>query len=440
MKKVLTTVASFALAVTLAACSGSSSVTPAASVVQDGSTGSVSSSSVGSEAGGTISGKIGVILVGDENEGYTAAHMEGIATAAKALGIPDNQIIWKYNIGETQDCEDAAVDLVDQGATLVVSNSYGHQTFMETVASNNPDVTFIAMTGDGAATSGLSNFKNAFNQTYQSRYVSGVVAGMKLAELVADGTVSKEATPDAYVGDDIKIGYVGAFPYAEVVSGYTAFYLGVKSVVENVHMFVEYTNSWADLTKEAETANSLIAKGCVIISQHADTTGAPSAIQSAFESGKVVYSVGYNVSMLSVAPDAALTSASNDWSVYYTYAFSKWLDGNSLGIATDWSEGYDTGAVCITELGKSVAEGTEEKVAEVEDAIKSGTLNVFDSAAFTVGGEMIDDELMVDLDFDGNGDIKPVEDGIFYESNTKAGFRSAPYFSLRIDGIEEAGV
>jgi len=432
MKKILTTVLSLAVAAGLAGCSGSST---SAATSNAGSEANASSET----ATASVDGKIGVILVGDENEGYTAAHMEGISNAAKALGIADDQIIWKYNIGETQDCKDAAVDLVDSGATLVISNSYGHQSFMQEAASEYPDVTFISMTGDTAADSGLANFKNAFNQTYQSRYVSGVVAGMKLKELVDNGTVTKEALPDAFVGDDIKIGYVGAFPYAEVVSGYSAFYLGVKSIVPNVHMIVEYTNSWADQTKESETANSLISKGCVIISQHADTTGAPSAIQAALEGGKTVYSVGYNVSMLAVAKDAALTSASNDWSVYYKYAFQKFLDGQAMDILTDWSEGYDTGAVCVTDLGDSCAEGTAEKVAEVEAAIKDGSLNVFDCSTFTVGGAALTDADGVDTTFDGEANLFPIKDGVFYESDVKNGFRSAPYFSFRIDGIEESG-
>ena len=428
MKKILTTAMSLILAASMVGCSsGTPETNDAGNSEETNETASA--------------GKIGVIYVGDDNEGYTAAHIEGIHEAAKALGIADDQIIEKFEIGETQDCKEAAVDLVESGATMVISNSYGHQSFMEEAAAEYPDVTFISMTGDTAAASGLPNFKNAFNQTYQSRYVSGVVAGMKLKELIDNGTVTKENLPDAFTGDDIKIGYVGAYPYAEVVSGYTAFYLGVKSVVENVHMYVEYTNSWADQTKESETANSLIAKGCVIISQHADTTGAPAAIETALNSGKTVYSVGYNVSMLAVAPKAALTSSSNDWSVFYKYAFKKWLDGEAMDIATDWSEGYETGAVRITELGESVAEGTAEKVAEVEAAIKDGTLNVFDASTFTVDGKTIDEKTGVDINFDPafEPDIFPVRDGVFYESDTKNGMRSAPYFSLRIDGIEEAG-
>ena len=428
MKKFLTTALSVLTALSLTACSSS---TPASDEAENNTDSSTENETV------TTNGKIGVILVGDENEGYTAAHMEGIKKAAADLGIASEDIMWKYMIEENQACADAAEDLVDQGATLVVSNSYGHQTYMQQVAANYPDVAFISMTGDTAAGSGLANFKNAFNQTYQSRYVSGVVGGMKLAELIENGEVSKEKTPDAYTADgDIKIGYVGAFPYAEVVSGFTAFYLGVKSIVPNVHMIVEYTSSWADQVAEGTTAEKLIADGCVIISQHADTTGAPAAIQAANESGKPVYSVGYNVSMLEVAPKAALTSASNDWSVYYNYAFKQWLDGKAMDIVTDWSEGYETGAVNITALGESCAAGTDAKVAEVEAAIKDGSLNVFDTATFTINGEAMTEETGCDLDFDGTADIFPVKDGVFYESNTKDGFRSAPYFGFIIDGIE----
>ncbi|MBE6108831.1 MAG: BMP family ABC transporter substrate-binding protein [Erysipelotrichaceae bacterium] len=425
MKKLLTAALSAMMALSLTACGSS---TPASDKEDE---------APAEEAAVETNGKIGVILVGDENEGYTAAHIEGINKAAADLGIAPENIMWKYMIEENQACADAAEDLVDQGATLVISNSYGHQTYMQQVAADHSDVTFISMTGDTAANSGLANFKNAFNQTYQSRYVSGIVGGMKLAELVANGEVSPEKTPEAYTADgDIKIGYVGAFPYAEVVSGFTAFYLGVKAIVPNVHMIVEYTSSWADQVAEGTTAEKLIADGCVIISQHADTTGAPSAIQAANDSGKPVYSVGYNVSMLEVAPKAALTSASNDWSVYYNYAFKQWLDGKAMDIPADWSEGYETGAVNITALGESCAEGTDAKVAEVEAAIKDGSLNVFDVTTFTVGGKALTEEDGCDLDFDGTADIFPVSNGAFHESDTKNGMRSAPYFSFIIDGID----
>ena len=231
---------------------------------------------------------------------------------------------------------------------------------------------------------------------------------------------------------NIKLGYVGAFPYAEVVSGYTGFYLGVKSIVPNVVMDVSYTNSWYDPTAEAEAANALVSSGCIIISQHADSTGAPAACEALLAGGTTVYCVGYNVDMLSVAPKAALTSAQNDWSVYYTYAFTACSAAKT--IVTDWAKGYTDGAVMISALGESCAAGTAEKVAEVEAALKAGTLNVFDTATFTVGGQTVTSYLAIDTNGDWAGDTgEAIADGVFHEST----LRSAPYFGLRIDGITE---
>ena len=416
--------------VPFAGCSQQAQETPATeSVAQESTAQESPAEASAAEAPAADAVKIGVILVHDENTGYDSAHIEGIRKAAATAGFADDQIIWKYNIAEDESCYDTATDLVEQGCGYIFSDSYGHQSYMQQAASENPDVTFVSMTGDTAALSKLPNFKNAFNDTYQSRYVSGVVAGMKLAELVADDKVA-DSNKDA--DGNIKLGYVGAFPYAEVVSGYTGFYLGVKSIVENVVMDVSYTNSWYDPTAEAEAANALVSSGAIIISQHADSTGAPSACEALLEGGTTVYCVGYNVDMLSVAPKAALTSAQNDWSVYYTYAFNCIKNGEE--IATDWAQGYSEGAVMISALGESCAKGTAEKVAEVEAGLKDGSLNVFDTSKFTVGGKPVTSAMAIDTDGDFVPDSEEaVSDGVFHEST----IRSAPYFGLRIDGITE---
>ena len=375
--------------------------------------------------------KVGVILVGDENEGYTYAHIDGIKKAAANVGIPEENILWKYSVPEDESCYEAAVDLVDQGCKAVFSNSYGHQSFMQQAAGENPEVQFVAMTGDTAAMSGLSNFSNAFTNVYESRYVSGVVAGMKVAELVDNGALS-DANFDA--DGNVLIGYVGAYPYAEVVSGYTAFFLGVQSVYEKVSMEVTYTNSWFDIAAEGEAANALMADGCVIIGQHADSTGAPAAIQAANAQGKPVYSVGYNVDMLGVAPDAALTSATNNWSVYYTDAFTALVNGEK--IPTDWAKGYSADAVAITALGSSAADGTQAKVDETIAAIKDGSLHVFSTDSFTVGGSKVEShkvDMNGDFDNEDEEDKEAIWDGYFHESE----LRAAPSFDLRIDGIKE---
>ena len=384
--------------------------------------------------------KIGVILVGDETEGYTLSHINGVKDAAAELGIPENNIIWKYKCPEDQTCYDAALDCIGQGCNVIISNSYGHQTYMVLAAEEYPDVTFVSMTGDFSALTGLDNFKNAFTKIFQARYVSGVVAGMKVAELLESGELSPEKQPNSFDADgNVKIGYVGAFDYAEVVSGYTSFFLGLRSIVPNVVMEVNYTNSWFDIDKEAAAAEALIAKGCVIIGQHADSTGAPAATQKLLDAGNLCYSVGYNIDMIPTAPTAALTSPTNVWSKFYGELFTSLMNGEA--VAADWAKGYEADAVKITALSDSCAAGTAEKVEEVIAGIKDGSIKVFDASTFTVGGETLTsapvdmtimDWATMTVAYAGET-YEAIVDGAFEESS----FRSAPYFALRIDGITE---
>jgi len=375
---------------------------------------------------------VGAIMVGDESEGYTKAHMDGINAAKTFLegkGATVN-IVWKKSIGEDASCATACTETITAGASLVITNSYGHQFAIGDTVAANPAVTFVSMTGDLAAGSGNANWKNAFTDIYQSRYVSGVAAGLKLKQLVEDGKLS--ATN--YNGENIKIGYVGAYPYAEVVSGYTAFYLGIKSVVSNIVMSVKYTNSWFDFNKENETAKALIADGCVIIGQHADSEGAPTACETAFDEGTLVYSVGYNVGMLTAAPRASLTSATNNWAVYYTYLFYQKLTGAEIDV--DWHAGYAAGAVGITELnGKAFKTDISAQLADVVAGVKNGTIKVFDCANFTVNGA----HLTTYTGAYGMGGAEAIaKDGEVYYFNEST-LRSAPYFDIRIDGITESG-
>ena len=413
MKKFIALMLCALMALALVACGGSETAKP-----EGGD----------NDPSGASDLKIGVILVGDENEGYTYAHIEGFKEAMKACGIKDEQVTWKYSIRENAVCYDTAVDLAEAGCNVIFSNSYGHQSHMVRAAEEYPNVTFCPATGDTANVCGLKNVVNLFPQTYQSRYVSGVVAGMKLKELMDNGTVT-----DPYVG------YVGAYPYAEVVSGYTAFFLGIRSIVPEAHMDVMYTSSWFDLNKESETAKALMAKGCVIIGQHADSTGAPSAVEAALAEGKVAYSVGYNIDMLSVAPHAALTSSQNNWSVLYKMILSDVIAGKE--VKHDYTAGYEADAVMISKLGDSCAAGTAEKVDEVIKAIKDGSFHVFDINTFTKDGAKVES---YDYNFSTwNSDftafqyegetINVIGDGYFHESE----YRSAPYFDIRIDGITE---
>ena len=384
--------------------------------------------------------KVGVILVGDEGEGYTKAHMDGIEAAAAALtkdGKPV-EIQWKKNIPEDEKVKTNALDLIADGCTLIISNSYGHQFHFGDVIEEYPDVTFVAMTGDLAAGSGLNNYFNAFTRVYESRYVSGVVAGLKLKELLDEGKLSQDISPNSYDAEgNIKIGYVGAYEYAEVVSGYTSFYLGIKSIVENVSMTVKYTNSWFNEEREAAVAEYLMGIGCVIIGQHADSTGAPAAVQKAYNNNKdnLCFSIGYNVSMLETAPDVALTSAGNNWGAYYEVLFRALID--KTDVPADWAEGFSSNAVDITELGSSVAKGTKEKVDDTVKKIKDGSLKVFDCSTFTVGGKNLTSYIYnspFGSSIEGMECIKS-EGSVYYFDDSS--LRSAPYFDIRIDNVVE---
>ena len=362
--------------------------------------------------------KVGYIYIGDENEGYTAAHYEGAKEMMKTLGLTDEQVIIRWCIPETEQCNDAAVQLAEEGCNIIFANSFSHESYVMQAAAEYPEIQFCHATGFQAASSGLANMHNYFTSIYEARYVSGVVAGLKLNEMIANGAVTE---------DKCVIGYVGAYPYAEVISGYTSFLLGARSVCPSATMEVKFTNSWASFDLEKEAAEALIAQGCVLIAQHADTTGAPTACQAA-----KVPCVGYNVSMNEVAPDAALTSSANDWGIYNTYAVKCVIDG--APIDADWCKGLSEGAVLITPLNENtVAEGTAEKVAEVEKAIIDGTLHVFDTATFTVGGEKLEDLIANNADYAKYADY--VSDGYYHESE----LASAPSFDIAIDGITTLG-
>ena len=354
--------------------------------------------------------KVGFVFIGDENEGYTAAHYKGAMEMKEALGLADDQIIVKWNIPEDETAQDAAMDLADQGCQIVFANSFGHESYVIEAAKEYPEVQFCHATGFQAASSGLSNMHNYFTAIYEARYVSGVVAGLKLNQMIEDGTVAKDAC---------KIGYVGAYPYAEVISGYTSFFLGVRSVCPDATMEVKYTNSWASFDLEKEAADALISDGCVLISQHADTTGAPTACEAAG-----VPCVGYNISMIATAPTQALTSSTNNWGAYVTEAVQHVVDGTEIPV--DWCKGFSDGAVLITELNEAaVAPGTKEKVEEVEAKLAAGELHVFDTSTWTFEGKTLDSYKKDD----GN---EYISDGYFHESE----FASAPAFDILIDGIK----
>lgn len=363
--------------------------------------------------------KIGFIFLHDENSTYDKNFMDAANAAKEALGLTDEQVMFKVNIPEGNECYEAAAELVEAGCNIVFADSFGHEDFMIQAAKEFPDVMFCHATGTKAHTENLPNFYNAFASIYEGRYLAGVAAGLKLNEMIEKGDITAEAA---------KIGYVGAFPYAEVKSGYTSFYLGARSICPTAVMEVKYTNSWFDIAKEKETANALIADGCVLISQHADSEGAPKACEEA-----KVPNVAYNLDTREWGPNSALISSKINWEPYFEHIIK--AVENSTAIEQDFCKGLADGSVEILGLNDAVAApGTAEKLEEVKKDIIDGNVNVFDTANFTVGGEHLT-SYMADVDTDDNftPDTEVIEDGVFMESAK----RSAPYFDIVIDGITE---
>lgn len=359
--------------------------------------------------------KAGFIFLHDENSTYDLNFINAAQEACEKLGV---EYVFKTGIPEGQECYDAACELADAGCNFIFADSFGHEDYMIEAAKEFPDVQFCHATGTKAHTEGLDNYHNAFASIYEGRYLAGIAAGLKLNEMIANGEITEE---------EAKMGYVGAYTYAEVISGYTSFFLGARSVCPSVTMEVTFTGSWYDETAEKEGANKLIEDGCVLISQHADSMGAPTACETAG-----VPNVSYNGSTASACPNTFIVSSRIDWAPYFEYAMGCVANGEAID--ADWTGSLATGSVVLTELGSAVAEGTQEAIDAATAELEAGTLHVFDITTFTVDGETLESYMAdVDTDADYEGDHEVVVDGYFNESGE--GLRSAPYFDVQIDGI-----
>ena len=405
MKKFLALLLSLSMVLALSACGGTKSD-------DDNAKGDETKTDAPAETATDF--KVGFIMLHDENSTYDLNFINAAKAACEKLGVEYTLIT---NVPEGQECYDKAAELADAGCNIIFADSFGHEDYMIQAAKEFPHVQFCHSTGTKAHTEGLDNYHNTFASIYEGRYLAGIAAGMKLNEMIDSGKIT---------ADQAKIGYVGAFTYAEVISGYTSFFLGARSVCPSASMEVTFTGSWYDETAEKEGANKLIADGCVLISQHADSMGAPTACETAG-----VPNVSYNGSTESVGPNTYIVSSRIDWEPYYEYAITAAMNGDPID--TDWTGTLATGSVVLTDLNANVAaEGTQEAIDTAKAELEAGTRQVFDVTTFTVDGQQVE-SYQADVDTDANytPDTEVVENGAFQESK----FRSAPYFDLRIDGI-----
>ena len=328
--------------------------------------------SMGENVNKTI--KVGYVYVGDLCDAYTSNFAKAQREIENIYGESTISVV-KYNVSEDA-VESNLIDLVNEGCDIIFTTSYGYGEKTKEIAKQHPEVQFCQATCSNANTEPIiSNYHTFMGNIYEGRYICGVVAGMKLDTLIKEGKIQPEQA---------KIGYIGAFPYAEVISGYTSFFLGVRSIVPEATMTVKYTNSWSNYHIEKTIAEELIEDGCVIISQHSDTSG-PAAACEETERSKVVYYVSYNESMRDIAPTTYLTGSKINWTPYMTKAVNAVLSekkiescisGNING--NDIGSGFENDWVQMLEINEFVvAEGTQEKVNCLINDFKNKKISVF---------------------------------------------------------------
>ena len=427
MKKIIAALLAVLMLFTLAACGGNGDDTTSTDPAE------------GNESTAVSDLKIGVVLLHNETVGYDENFMLAVEEACDNLGIDkDTNLLYKKDIPEDSACKDACIELVEDGCDIIFADSFGHEEFVIDVAKQYPDVQFFHATGTNAKIADVPNFHNAFASIYEGRYLAGVVAGLKLNQLIEDGTITAE---------EAKMGYISAKPYAECISGYTSYYLGAKSVCPSATMTVTYTDSWADLALEQEAAKKLIKAGVVLMSEHADTDGSPMACEEENKAGNPLYHVGYNINFNDIAPNANLVSSKINWTPYFEHIFTKVAAGEE--VEADYCGTIETGSVILTEYNENnVTEEMKAKVEEIKAGLMDGSIKVFDTSTFTVTLDRpenafvtaeVDDEghlTSFTADAVADADFAPDTESVIDGEVAESLHRSAPYFNIIIDGIE----
>ncbi len=418
MKKIIALLIALVMVFALAACGKQAApeATPEPTFAFDNDSTPFDVSTLTEEEIGKI--KVGFIFLHDETSTYDLNFMNAAREACTGLGMVEGvDFLNKTNIPEGQECYDAACELVDAGCNIIFADSFGHESFMIQAAKEFPEVQFCHATGTQAHSAGLANFHNAFASIYEGRYLGGVPAGMKLNQMIEEGKIT---------ADQAKLGYIGAYPYAEVKSGYTSFFLGARSVCPSATMEVTFTNSWYDPTLEKEGAIKLINNGCVVLSEHADSMGAPTECEA-----NGIPFVFYNGSAAAECPNTFIVASRINWAPFMQVMIGR--TAKAQGLNADWTGTMEIGSVLLTDLNENVAApGTAEKLEEVSKGLIDGSIKVFDTNTFTVGGQPVT-SAMADVNDLGTftPDTESIVDGEFAES----AFRSAPTFDLDIDGI-----
>ncbi len=321
-------------------------------------------------SGGKENLKIGFIYDNDESTPYT--YNFSLAKDALEKKYGENvEILTRSNVLDDE-MEEPLRELASEGCDIIFFNGYSELVMK--LAPEYPDIQFCQTSYmDMNGKTVPQNYHTFKGEAYQGRYVSGIVAGMKIKQMISEGMITE---------DQALVGFVAAFPTSEVISGYTAFLLGIRSVVPQAVMRVIYTYTWSSYAHEKNAAQRLIDDGCVIISQHTDTIGPAIACEEASQKKEVCF-VGFNQSMSEVAPAASLVTSRVCWEPYVLSAaeavkkeksIESVVAGNING--TDAFAGFDKGWVEMIDLNMQVAApGTEEAMNSAIAKLKKGKVD-----------------------------------------------------------------
>lgn len=365
--------------------------------------------------------KIGLILSGDDTDVYSKLHYDGLTSAVDKIGLKKDKLIVKSKVSEEQ-CYETAIALVDDGCTLIFAAGDKFEDYIVQAATEKTDVQFCYADGKQSNTNGLKNYHNYGISTFESRYLTGVIAGMKLNEMIKNGEI---------VDSQAKIGYVGSVAGSQSRSDYTAFFLGVKSVCNGVTMEVQYSGLSNSANLERIAANALMANGCIMIAQQGYLNGAAETCE---KNGK--YFIGCDSSATDKAPKFSVTSTQIDLTPCYSYAIETYIKDGHL--PTSWCNGIKDDAVSFAEINTAAfsseesAKAAEEKAEQVKSSIKEGKLHIFNTSKWTIDNKKVTSTGTSDFQMLYNG-TEYIKDGYFAEGEIV----SYPQFDFVIDGIKE---
>ena len=278
--------------------------------------------------------------------GWTFSHDVGRRALEKLPFVAATSYV--ESVPEDDELVKAAIEeLIEGGANLIFTTSFGYMEPTLEAARRHPDIVFMHSGGYKTA----PNVGTYFGRIYQARYLTGMVAGGATASGI--------------------LGYVAAFPIPQVLRGINAFTLGAQSVNPDVQVRVVWTGTWYGPGIERETAERLVDFGADVLTMHQNS---PATVQVAEQRGK--FGIGYHSDMSLFAPTAHMTAAAWNWEPIYVETANALHEGRWQPDQLWW--GLDQDAVRLAPLNKNLPDGLLNRVEDAKRAIAEKRLRVFE--------------------------------------------------------------